>query len=185
MKINLLEIPEQGRSWKVSEKTEDLHGVLNDLIEDNPLSCEFSIQPLSSGTFELRGWLKTAAPELCSRCGEDFRFVLDEKFRELLLPAMDTPRNSFFSKANHVSDMTEDSPSVCEYHGQFFDMGEYLHELLAATRPSVPSPSVDPQGRCLQCKISVAGRSFGYDEPMEDKTQPFHVLKSLQKPTKD
>lgn len=182
MRINLTEIPEEGREWSVHNRSGELTQVLQDLIgSTGQYQADFSIRPLQAGTFELRGSVKTSMPELCSRCGEDFRWPVDEKFRELLLPALDQPRNSSFSKANHVSDLNDDGLSVSEYHGNIFEMGEFLHEIVALSMPPVPAPPKDANGRCSQCKIPVQEQRFTYDEQMEETTNPFGVLKDWKK----
>lgn len=182
MRINLTEIPDEGREWSISNKTGELNEVLKDLIgSKGEYQTEFSIRPMQAGTFELNGWIKTALPELCSRCGEDFRWPIDEKFRDLLLPAMDQPRNSSFSKANHVSDLDSEGLSTAEYEGTTFNIGEHLHEIVALALPSVPAPPVDEKNRCTQCKIPVQAHTFSYDEQMEETTNPFGVLKNWKK----
>lgn len=182
MRINLTEIPEEGRQWSLDQKSGELREALSDLIGSSGLyQSEFTIRPLQSGTFELRGFIRTTMPELCSRCGENFEWPVDEKFHELLLPSLSQPRNSSFARANHLSDLNDEGLSVAEYEGNFFDMGEYLHEIVALSMPAVPAPSTDDQGRCSQCRTPVIEHQFSYDEPMEEMTNPFAVLKGWKK----
>lgn len=181
MRINLNEIPEEGRDWKLNRQTSELNEVLQDLISSEPYEAEFSIRPMQAGTFELKGQIKTKMPEDCSRCGEDFKWDVNESYKELLMPEMDQPRNSHFAKPNHVSDMTHEGPSVTEYRGQTFDIGEYLHEVVALSLPPVPAPPEDADGRCSSCKIMVRGCSFGFEDKSSIKTNPFAVLERLKK----
>lgn len=182
MRINLTEIPEEGRSWTITEKGGELTEKLSDLTGGNcKYLAEFTIRPLQSGTFDLTGSIKTVLPELCSRCGDAFKWNVSEKFHELLMPAIPQPRNSSYAKPNHVSDLADNELSTHEYHGTQFDVGEYLHEVVAISIPAVPAPPKDENNRCAECKVPVANHIFTYDEQMEEKTNPFGILKDLKK----
>lgn len=182
MRINLTEIPEDGRSWEITQKGGELNEALSDLTgPKSQYHAEFTIRPLQSGTFDLTGTIKTTLPELCSRCGDRFQWAVSEKFHELLLPAIAQPRNSSYTKPNHISDLASDELSTFEYHGNLFDVGEYLHEVVAISLPKVPAPPKDDKGRCAECKIPVGNQLFTYDEQMEEVTNPFGILESLKK----
>lgn len=181
MRINLNEIPDEGKEWILNRQTGELNTVLRDLIEAEPYEAQFHIRPMPAGTYELVGFIKTKMPEDCSRCGQDFKWDVSERYRELLMPAMSQPRNSHFAKPNHVSDMLNEGPSVTEYHGQTFEIGEFLHEVVAIALPLVPAPPEDKDGRCSTCKIMVRGCSFGFEEKAELKANPFSVLETLKK----
>ncbi len=181
MRINLTEIPEDGRSWDITSKTGELNDALIDLTgPDCKYVVQFTIKPMQSGTFDMTGSIKTSLPELCSRCGEGFKWAVSEKFHELLLPAIAQPRNSSYAKPNHVSDLNETGLSTAEYHGNLFDVGEYLHEVVAISIPLIPAPPKDENGRCAECKVPVPNQVFKYDEEMEVVTNPFVVLKNLK-----
>lgn len=182
MKINLTEIPEEGRSYKWNTQTGELNSVLNDLIGKTPYESEFFIKPLNSRDFEVVGTIATKLPEQCSRCGIDIAFPVNKKFREFLIPKQDQPRGSKYSKVNHVSDLPEDGPDVSEYEGNLFDMGEYLHEVVALAAPFNAAGPEDENGDCSICKIPVRGQSFSYDEemPSEKPQNPFAVLKNIK-----
>ncbi len=181
MRINLNEIPDDGREWILNRRTAELNETLKDLIASEPYEAEFSIRPLPSNTYELQGTIRTKMPEDCSRCGQDFKWDVSERFKELLMPELDQPRNSHFAKPNHVSDMNNAGPSVTEYRGQTFEIGEYLHEVVAISLPLVPAPAEDSEGRCSVCKIMVRGCSFGFEDGTVVKSHPFSVLERLKK----
>lgn len=178
--INLTEIPDEGRIWILNRQTGELNAVLRDLIQDSSYLSEFSIRPLQPGTYELVGTIKTTFPQDCSRCGLDFKWTVDESFRELLIPSVPLDRTGHFAKANHISDHNNAGPSVAEYEGHHFQMGDYLHEIIGLAIPLVPVPAETPEGKCSLCSLNVRGRSFGYDETMEKKESPFAVLRSLK-----
>jgi uncharacterized protein len=180
MRINLQEIPDDGKHFICNRNTGELNEILKDLIGNTPHSAEFTIRPLSTANFELRGYIKTEMLEQCSRCGIDFNFKVNESFQELLIPGLKDPRNAHYSKANHISDLKDDNPSVAEYEGHWFEMGEYLHEVIALTEPLNPAPPVDEKDDCSLCKISVKNQSFSYIEEMEKPESPFAQLKGLK-----
>lgn len=180
MKINLQEIPEDGKLFVVNNKTKELNEILKDLIGDRPHHAEFYIRPIGTTQFELKGFIKTELPEQCSRCGIDFQFNINEKFQELLIPGMEDPRNAHYSKANHISDLKEDNPSVHEYQGHIFQAGEYLHEIVALTEPLNPAPPANDKDDCSLCNISLKNHTFSYEEEMEKPESPFAGLKGLK-----
>lgn len=180
MIINLNEIPPEGQQWIINRQTGELNESLRDLIQDRPFSAEFTLHPMQTGTYELRGFIRTELPEACSRCGLDFQFPVSETFHELLLPALDTPRDARFAKANHYSDQSHEGPTVVEYNGHHFDAGEYFHEVVALAEPPNPAPAEDENGKCRLCQIPVSNQPFVYDEPMPEPESPFAILKKMK-----
>ncbi|MBO9668216.1 MAG: DUF177 domain-containing protein, partial [Bdellovibrio sp.] len=156
--------------------------VLADLVGKNPYETEFFIRPLNSKDFELTGKIATKVPEQCSRCGTDIAFPIDEKFKEILIPKQDQPRGGKYAKVNHVSDLPEGGPDFCEYEGQHFDMGEYLHEVVALAIPYNP---VCPKTDNPECTIYTnpepeQGVIYNEEMPTEKPESPFAALKNLK-----
>jgi uncharacterized protein len=181
MIINLLEIPAEGKNYICNQNTGDLNSDLKDLIGQASFQTEFTIRPLQAGTFELAGFIKTNLPEDCSRCGLDFQMPVEENFRELLIPEQEIPRNSKFAKANHMSDMHNEGPSVIEYQGHHFNAGEYLHEVVALAEPYIPAPACTADGNCSLCKNPVSNEEFRYEDPgFDTPTSPFATLKNIK-----
>jgi uncharacterized protein len=182
MRINLAEIPEEGESFIWNNQTGEINKDLADLIGKKTYVAEFTIRPLNSKDFELTGSIKTGLPEQCARCGIDFDFPVNAKFREFLIPQQDQPRGSKYAKVNHLSDIPSDLPETLEYQGQHFDMGEYLHEIVALAAPFNPAGPENDKGDCSICNIPVKGRSFSYDEkmPEEKPANPFAALKNIK-----
>lgn len=181
MRINLQEIPDEGRDFIYNNQTSELNEVLKDLIGKTAYSAEFSIRPTNTNTFELQGFIKTHLPEQCSRCGLDFKMPVNVNFKEMLIPKQNLPRDAHFTKANHFSDMAGEGPSVQEYEGHHFQVGEYLHEVIALEEPFNPVAPVDKNDDCTVCKLNVKSHSFSYDEGnIDDKASPFSVLKNLK-----
>lgn len=181
MKINLLEIPEDGKLFVCNQKTAEMNETLKDLIGNTPYQTEFYIRPLSSGAFELKGFIKTETAELCSRCGLDFKMKIDEEFTEMLMPDLGVPRDAKYAKANHVSDMEKGGPSVYEYSGHHFYAGDYVHELVAISEPMTPCPPKNEGGDCTVCLKPVTDQPFQYEDPgFEKPVSPFGALKNIK-----
>ncbi len=182
MLIHLKEIPLEGRTWTFNRKTSELNESLRSLIRQLDYSAEIHIVPLesSSATYDVRGSIKTQLPEQCSRCGIDFNFELDEKFHNILMPGVTTPRDAKFAKPNHFSDLHEEGPDVVEYYGTSFDVGEFFHEIVALAEPAIPAPPEDEKGDCGLCKISLKDRVFSYDSGEIEPVHPFAHLKGIK-----
>lgn len=180
MLINLQEIPNEGKSYSCNNFTGELNEILSDLIGTQAYKTEFTIRPLPSGTYDLTGFVQTELPEQCSRCGLDFRLPLRETFHEMMMPELNQPRNSHYAKANHYSDLKADGPSVVEYRGHHFDMGEYLHEVIALAAPPIPAAPVKDNGDCTICERNITQTNFGYNEEIEVPETPFSSLKNLK-----
>jgi uncharacterized protein len=182
MKIHLSDIPEEGKNFICTPKTGELNGPLKDLLGNAPYHAEFFIRPLNSRDYEMFGSIRTELPEDCSRCGIGFTFNILPTFREILIPRQTETRTGKYAKVNHISEALEDGPSVAEYDGLTFDMGEYIHEVVAIAAPFNPAPPENEKGDCSTCGIRVRGRTFGYTEelPEEKPESPFAALKNIK-----
>lgn len=176
MKIRLNEIPEEGRQYKLNRETAELNAVLEDLLHKNAYDVNLDIRPLNPRDFTLNGNIATKTREQCSRCGEDFDFTIDKKVHEILIPGHDEDRTGKYAKSSPsgagAADDTE--VSVTEYSKQQFDLGEYLHEVIALEVPYNPF--------CSTCSQPENDKAFIYDEKMgeETKPNPFQALKGIK-----
>ena len=180
MKINLNEIPAEGKSWILNRHTSELNSSLSDLIVNEPYDIQFNIHPLSSGNYTLSGQVKTKAPEECSRCGIDFKLSILKTFKTILMPEQEENRTDQYSKSNHISDTPEIELDVYEYSGNSFNAGEFFHELIGLEIPFVPVPETGKDGNCLECKKPVSSKPFSYEEAMPQPESPFTQLKDLK-----
>lgn len=182
MLINLLEIPIDGKSFKIDHSSGELNKALVDLIGNSAYSTEFSIFPMQAGTFELRGSINTKTQEDCSRCGDDFAYSISEKFHEILMPQLETPRKGHYAKPNHLSDLKENEINAYEFQGHLFDVGAYVHEVIALAQPYNPAPACDKSGKCVLCHKD-ATTLFHYEDPGFEKNiekNPFASLKGVK-----
>lgn len=183
MKINLHDIPEEGKSFLYSHNNHSLKLALNDLLKDSHFETEFTIRPINNRDFEMIGFFKSHAPELCSRCGIDILLPVNEKIHEILIPSQSEDRKGKYSKPNHLHEAETGGPSTLEYPANMvLDITEYLHEVVALAIPYIPAPPEDENGDCVTCKVKVRGKLFSYNEemPEEKPESPFTVLKNLK-----
>ena len=177
MKIRLNEIPEEGRNYIFNRKTSELNTALQDLINTNPYDVNLDIRPLNPKDFTVTGTVTTKSEQQCSRCAEDFDFIIDKKIREILIPAHEEGRTGKYAKTSSTlvtADSNETSVSVTEYSNLQFDLGEFMHEMVALEVPFNPF--------CTKCIKLKNEKPFVYDEKMSEETKPnpFQALKGLK-----
>ncbi|MFN3697347.1 MAG: YceD family protein [Pseudobdellovibrio sp.] len=182
MRIKLHEIPEEGRQYILNRKTAELNSTLQDIIADHAYDVQVFIKPLNTKNFSLTGQIETATIEICSACGDSFKFKVKTQVNEILIPSEYEPKNSQFSKSNHVSELDGDGPGVSEYKNDVFELGEFVHEAIALVIPYNPKPDVDEKGACKICFKTISTEFFSYDEKMGEvvKTNPFSALKGIK-----
>jgi uncharacterized protein len=180
MIINLLDIPQEGQSFTINRNLGDFNESLRDLIGAADYLCEFRITPMQSGTFDLQGYIQTNSHDDCSRCGDDFPMAIHQKFKEILMPELETPRNGFYAKANHFSDLKKDDLAVVEVRGHLFNMGDFVHEVVGLALPLNPAPPCDASGKCSLCHKDVS-QTITYEDPgFEMPSNPFEALKNVK-----
>ncbi len=181
MIINLKELKAEGESYDFSRKTGELNDALFNLIRNEPYEIKAFLLPASSGTFSLTGSIKTKTPELCSRCGLDFKYNINFRFNELLMGQVDQPRNSHFAKVNHVAELNTLGPSIYEVDFPHFNLAEYIHEAIGLSLPINPAPPADKAGDCTGCDLKDVVKPFAIEQPgFEKKESPFAALKTFK-----
>lgn len=184
MIINLFEITEEGKTFKYNNETAEVNEVLEDLIGSNKYESEFTIRPLNSKDYELKGWINTRTKEICSHCGLNIQFPVKAKFHEILIPPQEMTRDGKYAKPNHFSETEVSGPDCTEYlHDIKFDIGEFLHESIALTVPYNPAPEVNPKGECTDCGQNVKDLLKEINNQNEEnlkQTSPFAALKGLK-----
>jgi uncharacterized protein len=181
MKIQLKEIPEDGRHYHFNRTTAELNADLKDLIEDREYDIQFAILPLSDH-YELRGQVIAYLPQVCSRCGCDFEMPLNEGFKELIMVVPHHDRKEKTSRVNHISDLFSEGPMVTELHSFELDVGEFFHQFFALAEPILPICSADCKGICLQCGAALNVENCRCDASTQEDpvAHPFSALKDLK-----
>ena len=182
MKINLAEIPAEGRNYTFNRETGELNKVLQDLLEDRPYEVDFLIRPMGNA-YELKGWVKAKVPDICSKCGTEMEATVDRNFKEFLLEEDEEYRKSHSVHGNQSIDFLTEGPSVANYRGSLFDAGEYIHEAIALGEASYPLCGGD---HCLHSeeieKIQEDLKNSFLAALAEEGHPGFSVLKNLQLP---
>ncbi len=182
LKIRLTDIPDHGKSFHYSEKDAEAVRCLQYLLDRNPFQVQVELRPLNSSNYELKGSLQAKSLQQCSRCAEDFDYELKQNIHEILLPEMEVGRTERYAKTSTPSDTEGADFSSLSYDAgeMTFDLGEYLHEIVALAIPTNPAPKV-VKNQCSICPKKVVPGAFDYDETTEDqKESPFDVLKNLK-----
>lgn len=182
MKLKLNEIPDEGREYIYTKETGELTEDLRDLIENNPYQVQFFIKPLNHKDFVMNGTVVTKTKEICSLCGETFHFPTKAKINEIIIPKTSDKDREKQSRANHISEQDENAPSVSEYKGEVFEIGDFVHEAIALSIPFNPKPEQTEKGDCSVCLNSLLSSPLTYDENISivEKINPFSALKDLK-----
>ena len=181
LKIKLTDIPDEGKSFTFSQQDPTAVQALEDLLGRNqPFQIQVTIRPLNSQNYELVGTVQSASIQQCSRCAEDFELKLHQKIREIMIPTLDVGRTGHYAKTTSA-DEANDLSSIQYAEDLIFDLGEYVHEIIALNTPENPAPQVKGD-QCLGCPRKVTPGAFDYDEttPTESLPSPFDVLKNLK-----
>lgn len=188
MKLRLSDIPREGSTWTFQRGQElELDQAVADLIAaTDPYQLVITIHPLDqNGTFQMMGKIKSEWTEMCSFCSEDFRYPLNQSFSEILMPKLEIPRDAHNAKIHHSENPEGLEHVAFEYENEHFELGEFMHEMLAIAQPFAPSPTCDASGNCLLCKKTPAQReamiqAFQNPAHSQIKESPFAVLKNLK-----
>lgn len=183
MKIKLHEVPEEGRNYEFTRETGELNLALADVIGTESFNIQMFIKPLNTKDFMLTGHIKTRTEENCSRCGDTFKFALNKKIKEILIPKQEMDRTGKYIKSSvAVSESDDNDAAVVEYEQNQFDVGEFLHEAIAIDVPFAPMPETKANGDCILCDRPANKTLLIYDENLsvEKKQSPFESLKNIK-----
>ncbi len=186
MKINLTEIPAEGRKFDFSRETGELNEALADLIQDRAYDVAFTIKPIGNA-FELKGQFKTRLPEVCSRCGWDLELPMEQKFNEILMKDEPEYRKAHSVHGNQSVDFLAQGPDVTYYQGETFDAGNFIHEAIALSEPFYPSCGVEDCEHLEEAKRKQQELRAEFERAEEKKGghPAFSVLESLKLGPKD
>lgn len=180
LKLRLTEIPEEGKSFTYTQKDPEALRALQEFVGNLPFEVKIHLQPINHAHFELKGVVKAASPQQCSRCAEDFQCHVTKNIHEIMIPELDVGRTERYAKTN-VPEEESDLSSLFYSPDMIFDLGEYLHEVVALALPENPAPPVVAE-QCMACPKKVVPGAFDYDEttPEAVRPSPFEVLKNLK-----
>jgi len=176
MIVDLKKIGFEGEHHHFDEKSEELHGVLTDLVGSYPFVVDLEIFPLGN-TYQVRGYFHFTYDEDCSRCGYDITLPTKNKINELLVKEKERPRKVQSVHEQKTEDLDSSIPSVTYLTSDDFNLGEFLHEMVAFAMSSYPA--------CEDVALCES-RMFKVDEAPEDEEAPvkghpgFAALKKLK-----
>ncbi|HEX4925539.1 MAG TPA: DUF177 domain-containing protein [Bdellovibrionales bacterium] len=174
MIIRLHEIPKEGKSYHLDRTTGELNEVLEDLIGSQSYETDFQLLPVGQA-FDLKGKVKTSLKETCSFCGEEFELPVAERFHELIL-------KDEAKKLTGLKDFSPDSDVSVSVAGDglTYDVGQFLHEIIALAEPYQPICKEGCKGLCGTCGKNLNEGDCRCAKEKSDPTSPFSVLKKLK-----
>jgi uncharacterized protein len=138
MKINLLDIGEEGHEFKyVRGEEPDIDKIVQETI-DGLNDCAFNVNIMKTGDiFTATGRFTLEKDDVCSKCGQDIQIPIDHKFTEFL---MNESRDDADQKghAPHSGLNLENDQEVTFVQGHVLDLGEFIREQVAVAIPSYP-----------------------------------------------
>lgn len=178
-RLNLKEIPQEGREYHFTKSSGELTDELKDLLGDTAFEIQFSLKPLG-GAYEIQGKIRTQLPSLCSACGWDLPFKLEKPFHEFLVEERPDLKGTHASHGSDSLNLDSEDESYGTYKNDQFSVGEYFHEMIAVAEPSYltcgdKDCSHLKQAKEILSRVQSEARSF--DEKVES---PFAVLKKLK-----
>ena len=129
--LQLKDLPKQGVDLHFTKETGELNGVLDDLIGNNPYRIQIYICP-DGPVYMIEGHIQTQMNLACARCALDFKHTVIKHFRESLIVQSKKSRRAAYS----VPVNREDFCTVL--FDPLFDLGDFLHELIAVEEPLRP-----------------------------------------------
>ncbi len=137
LKIQLKDIPEEGKTFHFSRKDGKLDSPLADLTGKKDYEVEVSIQPIG-GAFTVQGRTKFLGEDLCSRCGWDITLNLSGKIHEYLVVEKERDRTAHSPHGNKAIELESKGPETTYLTSSVLDLGEFVHEQFALLWPDYP-----------------------------------------------
>ena len=177
-RLNLRDIPPEGRSYHFTHVTGEITADLKDLLGLEPFEVNFTIKPLG-GAYEIDGNLKTQAPLQCSACGWDLPWKVEKKFHEFLVEAGPDQKSTHSVHGSESLNLDSADEGYATYQGDHFAVGEYFHEMIALAEPSYPTCG-DNKCPNLSHVKEVMNQLQDEVKKFEQNESPFAVLQKLK-----
>ena len=179
MKINLNEIPEEGREYICNQRTGEFSESLSDLVGKEPYAIQFMVRPLGN-IYEVTGNIKTQLNLTCARCAADFKSELNLNLNELLVPGEKLPRTGKEAKVNHISELDNGGPSTSIFESFSFDMSPLIRDTVALSEPTIAFCKTDCKGLCQYCGIDLNTASCNCDIEHQMRNSPMAKLAEIK-----
>jgi uncharacterized metal-binding protein YceD (DUF177 family) len=145
MRLDLQNIDDEGKDFSFDELSDELKGHFRDLIGHEAFKIQMQVRLLGN-SYQVLGQLQSQYKDVCSQCGEDITVPLKNRINEILVIEKKRPRNTQVSQSQQNFD--SEGPSVIYLNEPTLEVGEFLHELMAASL--VAFPSCSDQKACAQ-----------------------------------
>ena len=152
MIIDLKTIEEEGKEYRFTEKSEELEGFFTDLVEDHSFQVSVDIRPLGN-SFQIHGEVQSGYKDICSKCGYEVEVPLYNKINEILTIEEKRPRHSQSVHGQNSVQFDESGPSVTYINDFEFNLGEFLHEIIAAGMEQYPKCSNEKKCKEQQYEV--------------------------------
>lgn len=137
LKIDLKKLSAQGLDLSYDQKSEELSQKLKPLIGENSYTIKASIQSIGSSSYSISGQIQTELNLSCARCAYDFKQAIKKSFKEKIFLQKKLERIDKQIHSNHFSElMNTEEWTITDK--TLFDIGEFLHELIAIEEPLRP-----------------------------------------------
>ncbi|MDZ4661861.1 MAG: DUF177 domain-containing protein [Pseudomonadota bacterium] len=179
MKINLNEIPVEGREYICNQRTGEFSESLADLVRQEPYTVHFLVRPIGN-IFEVTGNIKTQLNLTCARCAADFKSTLDLKLNELLVPGEKLPRTGKEAKVNHISELDDDGPTTSIFESFSFDMNPLIRDTVALSEPTIAFCKIECKGLCQYCGQDLNAVTCNCDVEHQMRASPLAKLAEIK-----
>ena len=153
LKIDLKSLPNKGLSFYYNQTSEELTKKLKPLIGENNYDIKVHIRNEGHFSYSISGKIQTYLNLLCARCAYEFKKSINKEFKEKIFLQKKLTRIDKQVKNNHFSElMNKEDFTVIE--NSAFDIGDFLHELIAIEEPLRPlkSKACDDDTDCEHLK---------------------------------
>lgn len=180
--IGLKELPPEGETFLYTHESGELNETLKELIGKNPYRVEFHITPMGN-TFDLKGTISTSMNLQCSLCALDFNFPVEQILHEVLIVNKPLSKGDQLTKANHAHEWESQGPDYILLETEGFNVGEYIHEMIALAEPIKPlgKPDCDQNCENLKDQVQRSWLTIGEDKGFADeRSKPFRILEKFK-----
>ncbi len=150
LKINVINIPEEGLKYVLSEDGSRFKEYLADTAEPDFVLLNVDVDCLitkMSATVLIKGKLSAIIESCCCRCLEDVRVSIGGDFNYSLVPAT--------AEAREDVELTAEELEISHYHGDTIDLTSIICEQIILNIPIKTSCREECKGLCAQCGINL------------------------------
>ncbi len=176
MKIPLHGIPEEGLKINFNSATKELKPVLEEYFGTTPYEGEVELRPAGEH-FHMKGNFNSELKLTCSFCSEEFDYIIDEEFQEILAPIWEKNLKGATSPKELLE---SDVELITGLEGEDFLLSEYLKEVVEFALPAHPKCKDGCKGLCLTCGGNLNTTPCPCSKIKQAQSLAFSGLKDLK-----